>query len=142
MKYLIIFCLAFISTEVLSQDKSKPVTWKFEVSIDEDGNKILTSTAKLDKNWVVYSQHTEEGGPIPLSFTYNEGPQLIGETLEISESIKNMSDMFGIQVVKFKDEAIFKQKFTASEDINEISGSLRFMSCDGLRCLPHQMFHL
>ena len=129
MKYLIIFCLAFISIEVLSQDKSKPVTWKFEIVIDDDGNKVLSSTAKIDKNWVVYSQHTEEGGPIPLSFTYDEGHKLIGETIEMSEPIKVMSDMFGIQVVKFKNEAVFNQTFVPSKGKNKISGSLRFMCC-------------
>jgi len=136
MKYIIIFCLAFISTEVLSQDKMKPVTWKFEVLTDEDGNKVLVSTAKLDDNWAMYSQHTGEGGPVPLTFTYDEGPTLIGETVEISEPIKKMSKLFEIQVVKFKEEAIFTQKFTSTSGVNKISGSLRFMCCDDLRCLP------
>lgn len=136
MKYLFFLCFSIISTVAISQNKLTPVSWEFEVSTDDDGNKVLVSTAKLDDKWAMYSQHTGEGGPIPLTFTYDEGPSLIGKTIEMSDPIKKMSKMFEIEVIKFKDEAVFNQKFTASSGVNKISGTLRYMCCDDLRCLP------
>ena len=135
MKAFIFACLfSMISTMSVGQIL-KPVKWNFEVTQNEDATYTFTAKAKLDKNWVLYSQHTGEGGPIPLAFNYDEGVQLIGETKEESDAIKKMSKLFEIEVIKFENEAIFTQKFTPENGHSAIKGYLTFMCCDGKRCL-------
>lgn len=114
----------------------KPVSWDFEVSANDDATYTLTATAKMDDGWAVYSQHTPEDGPIPLSFTYESGEERIGETEEKSEAIKMHSELFDLKVIKFKKEAVFTQKFKPAAGQKSIKGYLTFMCCDDLRCLP------
>ena len=129
------FFFAFFSIVSYGQ-KLDPVSWKFEVNKLEDGSYELVSTAKMKGDWAIYSQHTQKGGPIPLSFEYEKGVNLKGNTQEVSKPIKVVSDLFEIEVIKFKKEAVFTQKFTPEEGQNSIKGTLTFMCCDNLRCLP------
>ncbi len=137
MKYLFTLCISFSSLFSYGQTKAlHPVAWDFEVVSTADGNYLFRATASLEDNWAMYSQYTGEGGPIPLSFAYDNTVQLIGETEEKSEPIKHMSKLFGIEVVKFKHKAIFEQKFSSKKEDKNFSGTLTFMCCDSKRCLP------
>lgn len=135
MKIIIAFCFTLLSTFAFSQDRLVPVTWSFEVE-EVDGEYVFKAVADIDANWAVYSQHTSEGGPVPLSFTYEDPSILIGDTKEKSEAITKMSELFEIEVVKFKKKAVFEQRFTKKEGAKNFVGELRFMCCDELRCLP------
>ena len=92
----------------------------------------------MEGNWAIYSQHTEEGGPIPTIFDFHEkeGYKLIGEVKEISEPIKSFSEMFEIDVIKYKHEAIFEQKVQNVRKGAIIIGSVTFMTCNDEKCLP------
>jgi len=136
MKAFIFSCLfTFIASLAISQNV-KPVTWNFKVTQNEDASYTLTATSKMKEDWVIYSQHTGEGGPIPLKFTYEDGIELIGDTKEESEAIKKMSELFEIEVIKFQKEAVFTQIFNPKKGQSSVKGSLSFMCCDGQRCLP------
>lgn len=129
------FFFTMISLALFGQ-KLDPVSWDFKVTQIEDGSYDLVATAKMKGNWAIYSQHTSEGGPVPLKFTYEDGVELIGETKENSKAIKKMSDLFEVEVIKYKKEAVFTQNFSPKEGQSSIKGTLKFMCCDNLRCLP------
>ena len=129
------FFLTLFSLSSFGQNLN-PVTWGFEVNQMEDGSYDLVATAKMKGNWAIYSQHTSEGGPVPLKFTYEEGVELRGETKENSKAIKKMSDLFEVEVIKYKKEAVFTQNFSPKEGQSSIKGTLKFMCCDNIRCLP------
>lgn len=135
MKYLFFVVALLISQTNFAQD-SKPVDWSFEVEKGDDGEYTLLISAKIKDNWAVYSQHTGEGGPVPLSFTYEVDDTLIGETVELSEPTKKFSDLFEVEVVKFKKEANFSQKFKPKKGVKTIKGYLTYMACDEEKCLP------
>lgn len=135
MKSFIITCFFSIIASLAISQKVNPVSWNFEVSQNKDESYTFTATAKMKGEWAIYSQHTEEGGPIPLKFNYEDGVKLKGETKEESKAIKKMSDLFEIEVIKFKKEAIFTQVFIPEEGQSAIKGSLLFMCCDSKRCL-------
>lgn len=135
MKSFIITCFFSLVASLAISQKVNPVTWNFEVSQNKDASYTFTATAKMKGDWAIYSQHTGEGGPIPLRFNYEDGVKLVGETKEDSEAIKKMSSLFEIEVIKFKKEAVFTQNFVPEEGQSAIKGSLMFMSCDSKRCL-------
>lgn len=136
MKSIIISCFfTVIATLAISQEL-KPVSWDFEVTQNKDDSYTFKATAKMNGEWAIYSQHTGEGGPVPLAFFYDEGVKLIGDTNEDSEAIKKMSDLFEIEVIKFKKEAVFTQVFTPEKGYSSIKGTLSFMCCDNEKCLP------
>ncbi|MFT6336855.1 MAG: thiol:disulfide interchange protein DsbD [Halioglobus sp.] len=135
MKILIAFCLSIISISGFSQGKLAPVNWSFEI-IENGKDYIFKAIATLDDGWALYSQYTEEGGPVPLLFSFNDKSVLIGKTEERSEAIKVVSELFEVEVIKFKKQAVFEQLFTKKKGMKTFSGELRFMCCDDLRCLP------
>lgn len=135
MKSILAFCFSLLCFSAFSQDRLVPATWSFQ--IEESGDEyIFKATANLDDGWAIYSQHTGEGGPIPLTFTYDDKSIIKGITEERSEPIKKMSELFEVEVVKFKKQAVFEQRFTRKKGMKIFSGELRFMCCDDLRCLP------
>lgn len=136
MKSFIVSCYFTLIASMAMAQNVNPVAWDFEVTQNEDASYTLTATAKMKGEWAIYSQHTGEGGPIPLKFTYEDGVTLIGDTKEDSEAIKKMSKLFEIEVIKFKKEAVFTQIFKPEEGTSAIKGSLTFMCCDNQRCLP------
>jgi len=47
-----------------------------------------------------------------------------------------MSEMFGVNVIKFKDKAEFRQKIKGASSGTTIKGNVSFMTCDAEKCLP------
>lgn len=135
MKFIVAAFFTIISLSISAQDKLNPVHWTFTVE-EGDDHYTLKASAKLDKGWAIYSQHTAEGGPVPLGFTYDASLTAIGTTAELSVPIKKMSDLFEVEVIKFKNEARFEQKFVKREGLKNIAGEVFYMSCDETRCLP------
>ena len=125
-----------------STDKSgvlAPVKWSFEKEKLSDSIYLLKFIAQMEDKWAVYSQHIEGEGPVPTTFTFEEGShyQLEGEIEEVSDhKIAGMDPNFGIYVIKYKDKVIFTQKVKVLEDTKPIKGELEFMTCDNTRCLP------
>lgn len=136
MKYLFFTLLSLFTFSSFAQDTPDPISWAYEVVDAEDSNKTIIITATIEKDWKLYSQHTEEGGPVPTSFSFDtEGIELIGDVKETSKAKTSFSEMFDINVTQFSDTAIFKQNFKTN-GAKSIKGEVYYMTCDGLRCLP------
>lgn len=133
MNRLFLVCLIFSFGFSLSAQNLEPVKWSFEVQETAEGYS-LKAKAKIDKKWVVYSPFTDEGGPVPTSLSISD-VITSGEIIEDGELIKEYSDLFEIDVSKFKDEVTFAQSFKPQANQKEITGYVRFMTCDGERCL-------
>lgn len=135
----ICFCLSLIvigSVDVHAQNSF--VDWTVQ-KIDQDGDILIVEiTATLNKGWMLYSQHTAQGGPIPTSFNFNttEAFELIGGVEESDNVITEISDMFGMEVSSFKDRAVFSQKLKVLNSGTAFSGEVRFMLCNHEKCLP------
>ncbi len=116
-----------------------PVSWTFEQQHVEGNIHELFFKASIDDGWAVYSQHIEDG-PVPTSFNY-EGEvnhfDLIGDNQESGSLRKEgMEPLFGVNVIKFYHDAIFKQRIKISDYSKPISGYLEFMTCNEESCLP------
>ncbi len=136
MRLLFTIALLFLSNFLFSQsDWDNLVTW--EASYNEETSSIELE-ATIQKNWVIYSQHTPPDGPIPLEieFEKEEGVEFVGKIQELDEPIKELSKMFDMEVIKFKDSASFSQAIKLSSDSAVIKGSVTFMTCDNEKCLP------
>lgn len=121
-------------------ETGSPVVWS--VSLKDLGNQEyeLVWTANFEKPWTLYSQNIEGDGPIPTTFTMDEGGhyEVIGVTEETAHKVKDgFDDIFGIDVKKFVEgPAIFTQKIKVSDPNTPITGDLVFMTCDDEQCLP------
>lgn len=137
MKNILISAVVMLMTiGLMAQDNwDKLVTW--EATYDQEQSAIII-TADIEKDWVIYSQFTDPEGPIPLKFDFTsaEGVVYMDGVKELTEPITIMSEMFGVEVIKFKEKASFSQEIKLSTDKAVIKGEVTFMACDSEKCLP------
>lgn len=130
--------LLLLTTSLLFSQSRDIVKWSYDATEVEDGVVELTFTADIKSGWVIYGMEESEDGPIPTSFEFEgiEGYALDGDTTAKSEGKTKVDDLFGIQLTKYKSQAVFVQRVKVEDKSKPITGYLTFMTCDGERCLP------
>ncbi len=136
-RILLISLFAFINFSVSAQILN-PVKWTTSSEKLSNDEYALIFNAKIDKGWTVYSQFIEEGGPVPTSFTFEEGGHysLIGKAEESDNAKTKEDEIFEMTVTKFYDYATFTQKVKSNDKAEAINGYFTYMVCDNSRCLP------
>lgn len=136
-KSLLVFGLALLAGALFAQ--KNPVSWSYKAVKVDAKQYDLVFTAEMQPGWYVYSQHLDEGGPIPTAFYFDvtEGFQPEGATQEAGDyREEGHDDLFDMKVIKFKKKAVFTQRIKLTGTVNQISGYLEFMTCNGEQCLP------
>ncbi|MEL6987334.1 MAG: cytochrome c biogenesis protein CcdA, partial [Bacteroidota bacterium] len=134
------FVLLFTATAIISHAQIlTPVKWETSYKHVEGNTFDLVLTAVMDDGWAIYSQFTEEGGPVPTSFIFKEGSHYSkeGNVKEKGKLKEGMDKLFGVNVKKFpRGPVVFTQRVKVNDFGKAISGELEFMTCDDKRCLP------
>lgn len=137
---LLILLVAFVTTLSLSAQLVDPVHWETSVEQISADEYNLIFTATMDPGWMLYSQHTEDGGPIPTTFYFDEGSHYtrIGEVAEKGKKKEGKDPLFyNITVIKYpKGPVVFTQKVKASALGTAITCEVEFMSCNDETCTP------
>jgi len=126
-----LFMLMFSGFNLFAQ-KERPVKWTFEATKISETEVEFKAIADMQKTWVIYSQFTEDDGPIPSTFVVNEKEEKLTEKSEI---ITEFDELFGVNVSKIKNQAVFVKKYNIN-DLSNLKGYVTYMTCDGERCLP------
>lgn len=136
---LLVFSVVF-TTQLLVAQAPNPVSWTYNAVKVSEAEYDIVFTATVENGWYVYSQHLDEGGPIPTSFEFNsnDNMELVGKTKEEGNKKEAFDDLFGMNVIKFLDKATFTQRIKLKGTIPSIQGYLTFMTCNGESCLPPQ----
>ncbi|MFK8103483.1 MAG: protein-disulfide reductase DsbD family protein [Saprospiraceae bacterium] len=133
-----LLALFFSSTSLFAQVLN-PVKWEMSQKQISAQEFDLIFTANIDQGWTIYSQHTDEGGPVPTSFEFDAGTHFtrVGEVKELGKTKEGNDPLFGVNVIKFKEQKVrFIQRVKATDLSKSITGYLTFMTCDNARCLP------
>ena len=139
MKKILLFLSLVLMSSVLFAQRDTPVEWSFEAVKVDAKQYDLVFTAEIDQNWYLYSQHIDEGGPIPTSFYFNveDGFKPEGKTKEEGDNKEEGHDeLFDMKVTTFKKKAVFTQRIKLSGKVDSVSGYLEFMTCNGEQCIP------
>ena len=139
MRLLCFLVIAIGFTNISYTQILEPVKWATEYKQVSDTEFDLIYTAKIDDKWSIYSQYLEgDDGPIPTSFTYDEGDHfnLVGKNEESGNRKESFDKVFEMNLIKFSKTAIFTQRVSISDFSKPITGYLTFMTCDDTRCLP------
>ncbi len=142
MRYHIIKLITvLISVNIFSQAYN-PIKWEAKIEKGEKDIYTLFFEATLDKGWHLYSQkelETDEIGPTPTAFVYNNTPEtytLIGETVE-PEGVQKFDKIFEMEIKYFENKAIFYQKIKLiDKNLKAITAEVSFGLCDDEKCLP------
>ena len=133
MKIFLIASTMFFSIfSLLNAQSSSPVNWTCELNKISETDYEIEAVANINPSWVIYSQFTDDAGPIPTYFAIN-GKQVKFE--EKGKLIKEFDEMFDVEVMKFKEKASFVYKIKKEQNPT-IDVSVEYMTCDGQRCLP------
>jgi len=133
---LIFSILAHIN--IVSAQLFDPVKWKYSVENIQEDQAEIVFRASIEKKWHLYGQNFPAGGPIRMSFTFAASPQyqLIGKVVEKSPVIKEMDEIFKMEVQYFNDKAEFRQKIKMkSKDAFTIKGKMEYQVCFEDKCV-------
>ena len=117
-----------------------PVEWDFAIVDIGGGEFELRYTAKIDDEWNVYSQYTDDNGPVPTYIEYeiNEGVELLGKATEEGHRKEGKDPLFDDAfVIKFlgDEDFVITQKVKANKN-SKLKGYLTYMTCDASHCMP------
>ncbi len=98
----------------------------------------LVITVKLDAGWHMYSQHTDENGPIATSFEFTKSKDyaLVGKVSEPKPHEEN-DPLFGCVVKSFEGTVVFRQKIKRlSQTDFTVKGVISYQLCNNGSCIP------
>lgn len=131
--FYVLFFMA-LTPSLFAQES--PVKWDYNFVLDKEQNAIII-TATIDEGWYLYSVDTPEGGPIPTVVTFKDHDDVAfyGKVLEDGALIVEQSSLFELEVHKYKNTVSFIQAIYTEEPRSVVTGTVRFMTCDGQRCM-------
>ncbi|WP_148870783.1 protein-disulfide reductase DsbD family protein [Tenacibaculum adriaticum] len=134
----IISLFLFLMGSVLYSQIFEPIKWSTSVKKISDNQYELISKATISPGWHLYSQQVPKGGPFPTTFSYSsldEKFKLLDKTIE-EKGYKIDDPIFEMAIKFFDNTATFKQKVKIEEGLSVIKGSVEFMVCNEVRCIP------
>ena len=140
MKHLLTLILSLFFIVSTQAQILNPVKWTYSTERVSKTEYNLVFSAKIDKDWHLYSVYSPENGPLPLFFEYEKSDnyELIGKINESPKPHEVYDETFKVTIKQFSNRAVFTQKIkikATSEFV--VKGLLDGQSCldDGM-CVP------
>ncbi|MBQ8045710.1 MAG: hypothetical protein IJ269_05095, partial [Bacteroidales bacterium] len=135
-RLLLGFLIAIVSLSAVGQQLN-PAQWKYDVKPTSENEAELVFTVTLDENWHIYSQHTDEMGPIGLSFSFDKSSDytLVGGVNE-PKPHEEYDEMFKCTIRSFSGTVMFKQKIkiNSAKDFT-VKGIMSYQLCNDGSCI-------
>ncbi|MFA9371261.1 MAG: cytochrome c biogenesis protein CcdA [Labilibaculum antarcticum] len=140
-KLLILFIGVFLCSIISVQAQIREtVSWDFSTEQVSSNEVNLVFTAKINKEWHLYSQHFPDGGPIRFSATFKDSDkyELIGDLEEITKPKSEYDDIFEMDIQYFVGEAVMKQKVKLlSKSAFSVEGEMEYQTCREGECVMY-----
>lgn len=136
-KIFLSLCMLIIASTTLFAQQINPAKWKYEVKSISDNEAELQFTVSLENNWHIYSQHTDENGPIGLSFSFDKTNDytLIGNVAE-PKPHEEFDEMFKCTVRSFSGTVVFRQKIKINTGNDfKVTGIMSYQLCNDGSCI-------
>ena len=116
----------------------EPIKWLTSVEKKSDNSYILSTTAKIQDNWRLYSQNLDEGGALPTEFVFEDESifdsfSIVSEPKPITkyDPIFQMDQSYFINEVIYSQEVVLKGNY--KDDI--LTQNLYYQVCDDRVCI-------
>lgn len=141
--YLSIF-FGFFFNVILGQN---PIEWITNTEKINDSTYNLTTTAKIENNWRLYSQYNEEGGAILTEFIFSDSLIIKNYSKVVEpEPITKFDPVFNLNQSYFVDQVTFNQRIVLSDnDVDFVNQIVYYQVCDDRVCIFQEqelMFNL
>ncbi len=125
------------------EKSNNPVSWTFAQNKVSEGEYDFVFTADIQGEWNVYSQFTDDNGPVPTSINYEnyEGIELPEAGVEKGYRKEGFDPIFEVNVIKFgsKEPLTITQRVKVKDESKPITGYLTYMTCDDSKCLKEDI---
>jgi thiol:disulfide interchange protein len=141
--YLSIF-FGFFFNVILGQN---PIEWITSTEKINDSTYNLTTTAKIENNWRLYSQYNEQGGAILTEFIFSDSLIIKNYSKVIEpEPITKFDPVFNLDQSYFVNQVAFNQRIVLSNnDVDFVNQTVYYQVCDDRVCIFQEqdlMFNL
>lgn len=136
-KIFLSLCMLIMASTTLFAQQMNPAKWKYEVKTISDNEAELQFTVSLENNWHIYSQHTDENGPIGLSFSFDKTDDytLVGNVAE-PKPHEEFDEMFKCTVRSFSGTVVFRQKIKINTTNDfKVTGIMSYQLCNDGSCI-------
>ena len=114
----------------------QPVKWTTSY-VHTDEATVVTVHADIEEGWHLYSQHLEEGGPIPTSFYLDTSSAFTHNSIWVEgEPHVEFDPNFDMELAFYSNEADFSITLAPLVEDFTAKGELEFMVCNDEMCLP------
>ena len=117
MKNFFLTLVAVVASAVVAAQPMmmQPVSWSTSVEQVGDGQYRIDFKASVDEGWHLYDLGPYEGGPLATTFIFDpiEGYELVGEVVANRESVRQMDDVFEMEIGHYDGEVVFSQVVSA-----------------------------
>ncbi len=107
-----------------------PVAWSTSVEQVAEGEYRIDFKASIAEGWHMYDLGPYEGGPMATTFTFDpiEGYELVGAITPSKESVREMNDIFEMEIGQYDGNVTFSQivKAPAGATVNVLA---EWMAC-------------
>ena len=136
-KIFLSLCMLIMASTTLFAQQMNPAKWKYEVKTISDNEAELQFTVSLENNWHIYSQHTDENGPIGLSFSFDKTDDytLVGNVAE-PKPHEEFDEMFKCTIRSFSGTVVFRQKIKINTTNDfKVTGIMSYQLCNDGSCI-------
>lgn len=116
--FLLMLVVALTSVSAWAQPQLfDPVSWKSSVENLGNGEYRIDFTATVADGWHLYDLGPYEGGPLATTFTFDPvvGYELVGEVVASREAVREMDEIFEMEIGSYEGEIVFSQTVKAPE---------------------------
>lgn len=137
MPLILLLALSASVTRAFGQQE-KPVTWTFRSEHVSGNEHTLVLSAVIRPGWHMYSQHMEEGGPLPtrVSFDPNDRYTLAGTTTEKGIASTHYNSLYEMDITWLSDSASYRQRIRLTGATCTVTGTIEYMTCNDNICIP------
>lgn len=130
MNRILILPLLLLISITLSAQTPSPEKWTFTKENTGKDEVTLNFTVKLEPEWHIFSQFTDEGGPLPMVFKFIESDCYSRiRTVTEPEPHVEFDSLFMVNLKSFDKEVVFKQKVKVTRPNCEIKGTIEYQIC-------------
>ena len=131
LRNFLLLLLCVVPMTVLAQGEVK---WKHSVTDNGNDSYTVQMKAQMADGWHIYDLGPYEFiTATSLKFEPSEGVKAVGDMRVLSKAVRQMDDIFGIEIGYFEKEAVFEQDFEGKGDVKV---AIEYMACNDTNCTP------
>ena len=136
MKQKILLLFLLLTALPLCAQIEEPVKWKTTLSVGKDNMGVVTMTATIGNGWHMYAINIPDGGPVPLTISWSElkGVELVGKPVPDRKAHTQHDNNFDMDLSWWTGGVKLTQKVKFTSGKYSMKGTLRYMSCNDVRC--------